>query len=285
MPVRARPISSIMKLLCEHQGAGRAGGPPAGATGRGRCAFTLIELLVIVAIIMLLAGILVPSLGNVWEITRRAICSAHLRGMHTALALYCGENSGNFFPYRQKAEGGVLWYWGFEDTGAGAPEGARPIDQSKARLAPYITQIAEKTCCPSFPRDYQYLKPKFDKCGYGLAINRMMLAGVEPRRKWDQVGQPSQTVVWADSAQVNTWQAPASPSNPLIEEWYYLDNCRNQPANFHFRHAAQANAVFAGGSVRSLKPFWLDERCDGLVGRPEEPSSPSEVSSLLQIDK
>src|SRR2546425_9551782 len=34
----------------------------------------------------------------------------------------------------------------------------------------------------------------------------------------------------ADAAQVNTWQAPASPSNPMLEEWYYVDNSTNQPA-------------------------------------------------------
>jgi len=55
--------------------------------------------------------------------------------------------------------------------------------------------------------------------------------------------------LFADAAQVNDFQDPASPDNPMVEEWYYVDaNQFNQP-NGHFRHAQQANVAFADGHV------------------------------------
>jgi len=54
------------------------------------------------------------------------------------------------------------------------------------------------------------------------------------------------TVVFADAAQVNTFQAPASPSNPLLEEFYYVHELEKTA---HFRHNKTANAVFGDGHV------------------------------------
>jgi len=68
--------------------------------------------------------------------------------------------------------------------------------------------------------------------------------------------QPAQTALFADAAQVNNFQAPASPSNPMIEEWYYLDletnyaSANNYP-NGHFRHSRKANVGFCDSHVGS----------------------------------
>ncbi len=58
----------------------------------------------------------------------------------------------------------------------------------------------------------------------------------------------SGTALFADAAQINTWQAPASPENPMIEEWYYVDD-GDDPPNGHFRHNKKANVVFCDGHV------------------------------------
>jgi prepilin-type N-terminal cleavage/methylation domain-containing protein len=57
-----------------------------------RKAFTLIELLVVVAIIALLISILLPSLARARELSKRAVCSANLKGIGTAIATYANDN-------------------------------------------------------------------------------------------------------------------------------------------------------------------------------------------------
>jgi len=64
--------------------------------------FTLIELLVVVVIIALLIAVLLPALSSARERSRRTVCQANLRGIHTNLVLYAEEND-NFT---------LLGYWG-----------------------------------------------------------------------------------------------------------------------------------------------------------------------------
>lgn len=61
-----------------------------------KAGFTLIELLVVVAIIALLIGILLPSLGAAREHARAAACGANLRAVGQGIAGYQTEYSGIF---------------------------------------------------------------------------------------------------------------------------------------------------------------------------------------------
>ena len=94
-----------------------------------------------------------------------------------------------------------------------------------------------------------------------------------------KVSRPADTALFADAAQVNTFQAPASASNPLFEEFYYEDletnyaNPNNGP-NGHFRHSQKANVTFADGHVALEKAVdgsydkRLPNQCIGQL-RPE----------------
>ena len=62
------------------------------ASMRGRRAFTLVELLVVVAIIALLLGILVPSLGKARKVTEQTLCGANLNQWGKALVMYRTEH-------------------------------------------------------------------------------------------------------------------------------------------------------------------------------------------------
>jgi prepilin-type processing-associated H-X9-DG protein len=75
------------------------------------------------------------------------------------------------------------------------------------------------------------------------------------------VRQPSALALLADSAQVNTFEAPASVNHPMFEEWYYINNDPTEP-NGQFRHEQRANAVFCDGHVAPeiMVPGTLDQR-------------------------
>jgi len=239
-----------------------------------------VELLVVITILAALTMLVVPVLSSANQLARTAVCTASLRSLQTATILYLKENRGVYFPYREVRPTGTLWYWGLERDDSEPVDGKRPIDTTKARLAGYLSDTRRVQFCPEARTAGGDFKPKFDLGNYGYAINRKL-----PDAAQEDITQPGETIVWADSVQINTWQAPATPTNPMMEDWYYLDNRNATPATFHFRHTLTCNAVFADSRVARLKPFWLDTRCDGRVGRPEPPVPPSQVSPLLKLDK
>ncbi|MHC4294733.1 MAG: type II secretion system protein [Planctomycetota bacterium] len=251
---------------------------------RSPIGFMLIELLIVVGIITLLVSIMLPSFAKAKSLTRRTICAANLRYFYQAFEMYLNDNDDEYFPFMEMRPGGKLWYWGFEPAGGGYAEGDRPIDAKRAKLYPYFAHTGSEQICPEAPRISQHFKPKFRVAGYGYAINHCMLSDMGDKRSYSQLTRPRETIAWADSMQITTWP-PASPSNPLLEDWYYLINRLSHSATFHFRHGKTCNAAFADGSVSQLFPFWLDPLCDGRVGRPEPPVPGKMVSFLLRIDK
>lgn len=81
-----------------------------------RRGFTLIELLVVVAIIMLLIGILLPSLQDAREQAKRAYCLTNLRSIGQAALSYANESKNELIiPIHHRMVnpigGGHYWLW------------------------------------------------------------------------------------------------------------------------------------------------------------------------------
>jgi prepilin-type processing-associated H-X9-DG protein len=105
---------------------------------------------------------------------------------------------------------------------------------------------------------------KANEAVYGYGYN-LDLAGASVNA--NKLKAPIQTTLFADAAQVNDFQAPASPDNPMLEEWYYVSwatnfSSRSYYPNGHFRHSQRANVVFCDGhaATETMVPGSLDHR-------------------------
>jgi len=249
---------------------GRADAMNSAATTRRR-AFTLLELLVVITIIGILAGLLVPAALEVLHIAHQAACASNLRQLGVAVSMYVKDNGGCFFAIRSPndpktpEDEGKLWYFGYE-TGtswSGTAEGSRVLDKSRAKLYPYTDDYEGIEICPGF--DYfGSFKAKFRGKWWTYGINKALAPDLYADRGERyhslteiRASDASRTIVMADAAQVNTFQPPASPARPLIEEWHYVQPAttrfRDYP-HIHFRHRGQANVLFADWHVEAVEP-------------------------------
>jgi prepilin-type N-terminal cleavage/methylation domain-containing protein/prepilin-type processing-associated H-X9-DG protein len=237
--------------------------------GRNHCsrAFTLVELLVVIAIIAVLAGLLLPTLTKSKSAAGSAKCISNLRQLGVASQLYWDDNRGNCFAYSTGPTNGGLNYW-FGWIGSGA-EGQRPFDLSFGKLYPYLNGC-DVRLCPALDYRMPKFKLKATNVVFSYGYNSYLSSGSGsiPIRV-DQMKLTAETVLFGDAAQVNTFQAPASHDNPMLEEWYYLDNSIGYP-NGHFRHRKKANVVFVDIHVGSetMLPGSIDPNLPNqFVGR------------------
>lgn len=221
--------------------------------------FTLLELLSSAAIILLLGALVAGAGGELMRNSSLAASASNLRQLAAGMAAYLGDNGQTFWRYREVVPGqGVRWWFGLEPFASlGKAEGERDFDPASGPLGGYIPAGFRPD--PSFRYGGRALKPKY-RFGYiGVGYN-VLLADSQFRSRpaWmgtgiparlGQLEQPSRVVVFATSAQVNTFQPPASPSNPMIEEFYGLDE---NEVTVHFRHHGKAMVVFADGNAGFL---------------------------------
>ncbi len=224
-------------------------------------AFTLIELLVVIAIIAILAAMLLPVLGRGKLSAQRAACQNNLRQLGLATEIYLGDYADNFF-FRSyvSTSAGQQWWFGWLASGA---EGRRAFDLSTGALFPYL-HGSDVRLCPSPAWSSPLFKLKGTNVIFSYGCNAYLCAAqdialdVKPVSA-NVISHPADTALYADAAQVNTFQPPASPAHPMFEEWYYFDletnyaNPNNTP-NCQFRHSHMANVTFADGHVDLERP-------------------------------
>lgn len=234
---------------------------------RFRHAFTLIELLATIAIIAILAALLLPALTASRLAAQRTQCAGNLHQFALASQMYWDDNSGNCFAYMDgTANNGIIYWFGWLQNGA---EGQRQFDPSFGSLYPY-TLGGGIDICPSLNYYSSQFKLKATGAAYGYGYN-IYLSFATPAAPVNiyNILDTSDVAFLADAAQINTFEPPASPSNPMLEEFYYVDTNLSQP-NGHFRHQFTANVLFCDGHVGRAKPVpgSIDQRLPAAnVGR------------------
>ncbi len=218
-----------------------------------------------IAIVAVLAALLLPALARSKVVARRLQCVGNLHQLGLAGLMYWDDNAGAAFRYRGAAtNGGDVYWFGWLARGA---EGTRGFDVTQAALYPYLSGRGVEVC-PALNYARRSFKLKATGAAYGYGYNLCLSAPADqPPVNVLRLARPADTGFLADAAQVNTFQEPASPDNPMLEEFYYVST---NEATAHFRHGGLANLAFCDGHIGLGKPVpgSLDERLPGAeVGR------------------
>ena len=249
------PNVSIVKHSALDREA-RSKAPEAGALPGGSNAFTLIELLVVMSIILILSSLSLSALSKSKASAHRAKCMSNLRELGIAAELYWNDNSDKCFTTATvSTNGGVIHWCGWID--GTKPEGQRTFDFSAGKLFPYLNSSDVRLCPSLNPLSPQFKLKVTNLIFFSYGYNGAALSPAkasDPAKKITDIKQVSGITLFADAAQINDFQSPASPLRPMVEEWYYLDNptntsSRNYYPHGHFRHSQKASVVFCDGHV------------------------------------
>ena len=216
--------------------------------GAGTTAFSLVELLVVVAILGVLAAMILPALSASRHAAHRAQCGSQLRQLGVATQQYWEDNEGFCFRYKLGLTNQGDQYWfGWIERGA---EGSREVDHRQGVLFPYLTGRGVEICPSLSYRSPQFkLKGKGATHGYGYNLELSAKPG-RPLISVASIPRPAATALFADAAQINDFQAPASPEQPMLEEFYYVSP--SEPTA-HFRHSGRSQVLMCDGQVESEK--------------------------------
>lgn len=218
--------------------------------------FTVVELLSVIAIVLVLSMVATGAGWKVYESSSLAVSANNIRQLAAGGVNYLAEHNYVYWPWCEYdfPAKETVWWWGREtDASKASAEGTRDFDPSTGPLGAYIPKGTRPD--PSFSIGGSAFKPKFRNGYLGAGYNTLLGGGwfcsnPATLQNHMQLSDPSKVVVFFTSAQVNTFQKPASVKKPMIEEFYGIDS---REVTVHFRHSGKAMVSFASGNAGFLE--------------------------------
>ncbi|OGV56060.1 MAG: hypothetical protein A2X49_07645 [Lentisphaerae bacterium GWF2_52_8] len=201
----------------------------------------MIELMLVIAIIVILAGLLLPSLKKAHEIAKRIKCTGNERQLHLAWSNYCTDYNGFLPVYDTALWGDTMWVnskaWTFIMRDSLMPAVASAgIDWNS-----YLS-------CPNLPQSSRYaglFNPALGMTVFGIGGGTCN--GSKKYVKLSNISLPSQSVAFGDSNLASS----GAPSIGGYRLSYGLSMT-------NLRHLGKNNILFCDGHVESKDRYFFN---------------------------
>jgi len=214
--------------------------------------FTMIELMLVISIIVILAGLLLPSLKKAHEVAKRIKCVGNERQLHLAWSNYCTDYNG-FLPVWSTS------LWG--DTGTNnkpwtvtMAESLKPVMVLRSWGA-YMIDWRSFLSCPNLPlpdsvaasygvyQDQHY--PAFGMNHMGIGGD--VVNGCKLYTNASHISQPSRLVAFCD----NNLASSGAPQYGYYGRWCNLNIT-------DLRHLLKNNILFCDGHVEPKDRYFFN---------------------------
>jgi prepilin-type processing-associated H-X9-DG protein len=224
-------------------------------------------MMVVIAVIVVLAGLLLPGLSAARENARTTQCQSNLMQMSKAWMMYSDVHNGLMMPVTTYVTGNpanapppnLQYYWFGQVLVPQSSTNPGTLDVNQGFLASYLEGNPQMYLCPDFTVSMVQNNLRYNRLTSGYAYNYKYL-GPGPTITYDAsfnatynpnlptsfsyaaLKSTSTTVVFADSVLAGNVGYPPVPPYYLQENWY-LSTPQDLYPTAHYRHRGNVCVV------------------------------------------